>query len=411
VIASPRVLPVAPRPREGELLSSWRERVACRYGVGCDELAACLGEAPPVGFVSQSLDGDFAPDLQGLRVWATACRVDEGVLQALALSRVSPWRAAWIAARSPETRTFRVAVCLACLDADADAEAGDHFLRADWGRVESFVCRRHARLLIDVCGRCLCGQGWRFQFLGPGARLACVRCDRVLQAGATAPAEDPKFRAALDDLCAELRPLFDAMAPAAVEVLDTARRLWLTPALASGARLPAIARFVGQGPPPSLLARVDRAAPLSSLPCGWRAATLIAAAQILDLGAARRDFGAPVFGLARLKEWTDECPLAREPRVCASAPGLAAARERARYRAMAEAILASDDWRQGQDRHPAKRRRLLGRLMVRALDPASPAPGGAPGPAATSPKTRPIGGRRAGSARASSPIAPRSRAG
>ncbi len=409
MILSPPVLPVAPRPREGEVLSSWRERVACRYGVGADELAAYLGMTSSAGFASRGLDGDFAPDLQGLRIWATACRVDEGVLQALALSRISPLRAAWIAARGPETGTLRAAVCLACLD--ADAESGDHFLRADWGRVESSVCRRHARLLTDACTRCLGGEGWRFRFLGLSARLACVRCDRVLQAVATVPAEDPKFRAALDDLCAELRPLIDAMTPVAAEVLDTARRLWLKPALRTGARLPAIARFLGQRPPPSLLARIDGSAPLSSLPCGWRAATLIAAAQILDLGAARRDFGAPFFGLARLKEWTDERPLDREPRVRAPAPVLVAARERARYRAMAEAILAGDDWRQGQDRSPAERRRLLGRLMVRALDPASPAPGGAPGPAATSPKTLPIAGRRAGSARASSPIAPRSRAG
>ena len=409
MIVSPPVLPVAPRPGEGELLSSWRQRVACRYGLGADELAVFLGATLPGGLVSQGLDGDFAPDFQEVRVWATACRVDDGVLQALALSRVSPWREAWIAALGPETTTFRAPVCLACLD--ADAESGDHFLRAEWGRVESFVCRRHARLLIDVCARCLSGEGWRFRVFGLSARLTCVRCDRALQAGATASAEDSRFRAALDDLRAELRPLFDATAPLAAEVLDTARRLWLKPALRSGARLPAIARFLGQRPSPSLLARIEGSAPLAFLPCGWRAATLIAAAQILDLGAARRDFGAPVFGLARLKEWTDERPLEHAPRVREASPVLMAARERARYRAMAEAILASEDWRQGQPRTAAERRRWLGRLMVRALDPAPPDPGGAPGPAATSPKTRPIGGRRAGCARASSPVAPRFRAG
>ena len=411
MIVSPPVLPVAPRPGEGELLSSWRERVACRYGVGADELAFFLGATQLGGLVSRRLERDFAPDVQKLRAWATACRIDEGVLEALALSRASPCRAVWITAVGPEDGTVRAAVCLACLD--ADAEAGDHFIRADWMRVEAFACRRHGRLLSDVCGRCLAaGEGWRFRLLGPKARISCIRCDGVLRtAEDVARAENSGFRAALDDLQAELRRLFDVMTPLAVEALDTARRLWLRPALRTGARLPAIARFLGQRPSPSLLARIDGVAPLSSLPCGWRTATLIAVAQILDLGAARRDFGKPVFGLARLKEWTDERPLEHAPRVRETSPVLMAAGERARYRAMAEAILASEDWRQGQHRTAAERRRWLGRLIVRALDPAPPVPSDAPGPAATSPKTRPIGGRRAGCARASSPVAPRFRAG
>ena len=411
MIASLWVLPVAPRPREGELLSSWRERVACRYGVGGAELAAYLGAPPGNGFPSQNMDGDFSPDREWLQVWATACRVDEGVLQALALSRVSPLRTSWMRAAGAAKGALRAAVCLACLDADANA--GDHFIRADWMRVETFACRRHARLLSDVCGRCLvAGEGWRFRLFGPNARLACVRCDCVLRtAGVIGSAENSGFHAALADLSIKLRSLFDAMTPVAAEVLDTVRRLWLRPALRSGARMPAIARFLEQRPTPSLQARVDRAAPLPTLPWGWRTATLIAVAQILDIGAARRDCGAPVFGLASLKEWTDEGPLERAPRGRVDLRPLAAAREQARYRAMAGAILASDDWRQGQDRSPAERRRLLGRLMVQALDPASLAPGDAPDPAATSRKTRPTGGRRAGSARALSPVAPRSRAG
>ena len=372
-------LPVAPRPGNGEFLSSWRGRVACRYGVAGDKLAIDPGAAPTDGFVSECADGDFAPDSEWLRVWATACRLEEGVLHALALSRVSPWRESWMWAGDAGTGTLRAAVCLACLA--ADAEVGDHFIRADWLKVESFVCRRHARLLRDVCAHCLGGEGWRYRLCGLSARLACVRCHRVLQGERVAG--DSGFVAALGGLSDGLRSLVDGRLPLAAEVLDAARRFWL---------------------PPSLQAWVDRAAPLLSLPLGWRTATLIAVAQILDIGA-------PAFGLARLKEWTQASPLEREPRVRASTPVLAAARERARYRAMAEAILASDDWRQRRERSPAKRRRLLGRLTVQALDPAPPVPNGAPGPAATSRKTPPTGGRRAGSARALSPVAPRSRAG
>jgi len=282
VIGASRFLPVAPRPREGELLSSWRGRVACRYGVAIDGLAVFLGAMPTDGLASQLAEEDFAPDPGRLRVWATACRLDGGVLQALALSRVSPFRALWMRATGAASGGLRAAVCLACLDADADV--GDHFIRADWRKVETFACRRHACVLTDVCAHCLGGEGWRYRLCGLSARLACVRCGRVLRAaGAAGFAEDSRFRPAIDNLSGGLNSLFDAMTPLAAEVLDTARRFWLTPALRSGARSPAIARFLGQRPAPSLEARVDRAAPLPTLPLGWRAATLIAVAQIPDL--------------------------------------------------------------------------------------------------------------------------------
>ena len=126
VIGASRFLPVAPRPREGELLSSWRGRVACRYGVAIDGLAVFLRHADRRlgvatrrrGFCARSRAaaglGDRLPP--GRRRFAGARAVASfafpGVVDA------GYWR---------PSGGLRAAVCLACLDADP---VGDHFIRA-----------------------------------------------------------------------------------------------------------------------------------------------------------------------------------------------------------------------------------------------------------------------------------------
>lgn len=82
----PRVLPIAPRPMEGELLSSWQRRVACRYGLSSDGLAVLLGAKPDDGRITGFAERDFAPDAGQVRAWARAARLEEGALQALVLS-------------------------------------------------------------------------------------------------------------------------------------------------------------------------------------------------------------------------------------------------------------------------------------------------------------------------------------
>ena len=80
------VLPIAPRPVEGELLSSWQRRVACRYGLSSDGLAVLLGEKPAHSSITGFAERDFAPDAGQIRAWARAARLEEGALQALVLS-------------------------------------------------------------------------------------------------------------------------------------------------------------------------------------------------------------------------------------------------------------------------------------------------------------------------------------
>src|SRR5271167_2082250 len=78
-------LPVAPRPFEDELLSSWQGRIACRYDLCADHLSERLGVAPhdrSLGFSGR----DFAPAHGAVSAWARACRLSEGRVRGMALS-------------------------------------------------------------------------------------------------------------------------------------------------------------------------------------------------------------------------------------------------------------------------------------------------------------------------------------
>lgn len=257
--------------------------------------------------------------------------------------------------------------------------------------------------------------GWRFKTCDQDARLVCAHCARVVRSlrSPSIPA-DSRFLEAVRALSAGLSDAIDNEPSVADEVMRVARLLWATP---HGRGLtPLIARVLTERPLPSVEAQVDRSEPLATIPLGWRMAMLIAVAQLLDLANARRDFGMPSFSLERLMDWTGDSPPRRpmdRTRPVAPEPsrGRRPQRDMADYRAMADAILASKEWRQVQGQSAATRQRMLGRLMIRALDRAPPVQAGAPDPAATSRRRRPIAGRRAASAPASFPIAPRSRAG
>lgn len=412
----PRVLPIAPRPIEGELLSSWQRRVACRYGLSGDGLAVLLGAKPDSGRVTGFAERDFAPAAEQVRAWARACRVEEGALHALVLSGRSRPRGCYVWGEGTQAGAFRMPVCVACLDDDADA-GGDHHIRSAWALVETITCRRHDRVLAEICPHCLSHMGWRFKTCDQDARVVCVRCARVVRRLRASPAPaKSRFREALRVLSAGLGEAIDHEPSVADEVMRVARLLWTAPHGRGGNLTPFIARVLTHRPRPSVEAEVDRSEPLATIPLGWRMATLIAVAQLLDLAGARRDFGMPSFSLERLMDWTGDSPPRRpmdRTRPVAQGPSRAqrAMRGMADYRAMADAILASDEWRQVQGQSAATRQRMLGRLMIRALDRASPVQAGAPDPAATSRRRRPIAGRRAASAPASFPIAPQSRAG
>jgi len=376
------ILPIAPRPINGELLSSWQGRVACRYGLSDDELAVLIGAGPDRGRVARFADRDFAPSAEAIAAWARACRVDEDALRALVLSGRSRPLGWHVWGEATQARSVQRPICVACLDEDAEA-GGDHHLRSDWALVERVTCSGHSRVLSETCPYCLTSLGWRFSACDQAARLVCVRCDRVVCGGSSSDATvSSPFPRAMDNLARSFRGAIDTRPAEADRMMRVTRLLWASPKIRGGSRAPCITKMVSEVRlPPSVEARVDRDEPLATLPLGWRMMTLIAVAQLLDLADTRREFGPPPVSLERIIEWaagsSPERPAARTV-TPSSKPhsDWVQLRSLADYRTMAEAILASEEWRAVQAGNPRQKSRTLGRLMERALDlPRRPSSG------------------------------------
>jgi hypothetical protein len=364
------LLPVAPRAFEDELLSSWQGRVACRYDLEADDLAERLGATPrgrPVGFA----DRDFAPADAAVSVWASACRLADRQVSEMALSSRRRPVGLYVWGEGRAVGAIRRPVCPACLDEDAEA-GRDHHLRRTWALVERCLCDRHRRFLSETCPQCSSITGYRFRNRGGAARLVCIRCQGVVR--------DALGRAASDEAQWFFRILSSAFAgavdgsPATVgAVLRAARLLWAAPLARGGSRTPFVARIVsGVYGPPRTGAAEDRSEPLATASLGWRMATLVGVAQLLDLGGARQGLGSPPFTLDQLAEWTGEARPAFRPRPARPVAGgpahlRAPLRAPEEYLRLAQAILASEEWRNARSGPAAARRRMLGRLVNRAL--------------------------------------------
>ena len=377
----PRFLPLAPRPFDDELLSCWQQRVACRYGRSVLELERWLGPDAGHSWTGDFEQRDFSPDEAVIAIWARACRLPARRLAEMALlGRSRPL--AWYVAAQPDR-----AVCPACLDEDA-ASGQDHYLRCGWAHIEAFVCSRHRQRLQDFCERCFSRSGFEFHGLAGNARLVCMTCSTVVTSRQADRAEPEKleFLVTLADAVTSIVSVEAKNGQKRDEIMRAAQLLWTSsrtddrPFIAwSGFSLPT----GRQGMP------LERAAPLATASLDWRIATLIGVAQLLNLADARRRFGPPSTFL--LKAFTAEQDQERQPKskFAVRPSGVAETpmtklnlRSDAQYRALAEAILASPDWRKLQGAGDTASRRLLGRLMIQALDQAPPVQAGVPGRAA-----------------------------
>jgi hypothetical protein len=379
-VRTPRFLPIAPRPFEGELLSSWQERVACRYGRTTLELEHWLDPGADGGWTVGFERRDFNPDDAMIAAWARACRLPASRLAEMALSRRARPLAWYIAERRHR------AVCPACLDEDA-ARDRDHYVRLAWAHVEASVCSRHRQILRDFCGRCFSRVGFRFHGLAGQARLVCGACSVVVSCGQADAAEPEKLEFPLA-LANAVTAVVDGHAGGASseDIMRAARWLW---APSQADKKPFIAWF-GLGLPTGWHGMpAELAAPLATASLAWRIATLIGVAQLLDLADARRRFGPPpTFLLQAFAAEPDggSRPASRSavrPSGETETPATKLKlRSDAEYRALAEAILASPDWKRVERASAATRGRVLGRLMTQALDRAPRARAAVPGRAA-----------------------------
>lgn len=360
-----RVLPLAPRPYDDELFSSWQGRVACRYGCTLRDVDSWLD--PDIDPARRGgLSGrNFDPGDAMITLWARACRMDAGRLAQMALRRQARARNWYIQDR------WHQGVCTACLDEDR-AGGRDHYLRRAWSRVELTICPRHLTMLRDRCGYCFARAGFRFDCREGRARLVCGACSAPVSFGAAdmVVSGPQSFLLALADAVA-LAVDEGPQGTAAKDIERAARLLWSS---SQAGRKPFIA-WLGQ---PRLNGNdmpADRNEPLATAALPGRMLTLIGIARLLDLADARSRIGPPPFFLAE-KFAAGELSRSAARRVVPQPHNVecsattCALRSDAEYRALAEQILASHQWKAVQGAGGVVRERALARLMAAALDRA-----------------------------------------
>ncbi|WP_338066340.1 TniQ family protein [Roseovarius nitratireducens] len=264
-------LPVAPRPYQDELLSSWMARVAARYGAEPLELMVYLAGQGGRDAGARQVD-DVAPDMRLLRLWAKACRIDPERLHRRSLASRYPDRPRdWL-------RTEAVPVCLACFDADV-AAGRDAYLRANWRLAEQVVCPAHRTMLLDHCPACRGRLRLSFRMLNGLLRPFCRKCDAVLTGGGGETEDLLKADFAVGVL--ELQRQISGIVrggPGRLDRLNHGIRTLWAPLDRDGAARPVLALWYdepGWNCPYEARAAVGRPAPFQHLSVRWRALTLV----------------------------------------------------------------------------------------------------------------------------------------
>jgi hypothetical protein len=347
------------------LLSSWQGRVACRYGSTLRDVESWLDPDVDPGRRSGLVGQDFDPGDAMITLWASACRMDAGRLARMALCREARTLNWYIQDR------WHQGVCTACLDEDRAGDR-DHYLRRAWSRVEVTVCPRHLTMLREMCGHCFARTGFRFDCREGRARLVCGTCSAPVSFGGADMVVSGRksFLLALADSVASAADE-GPQGTAAKDIMRAARLLW-SPSQASGK--PFIA-WLGEPRPSGNDMPADRDEPLATAALPGRMLTLLGIARLLDLADARSRIGPPpVFLAEKFAQGDLSSSAARrvvpQPRNAERHATTCALRSDAEYRALAEQILASHQWKAVQGAGPVARERALARLMTEALDRA-----------------------------------------
>ncbi|SCY85110.1 TniQ family protein [Rhizobium sp. NFACC06-2] len=269
------LLPLAPRPFEDELISSWQGRVAVRYALSLADIDAWLDLDS-----SASMDRDLQPDPVSLRKWALSCRIRTEAVEALALSRYT----------TPLGYVFRSqwrGICCICLEYDRGV-GRDQYFRRSWARAEAVACPFHRVRLRYSCTQCITRCEFRFEYRNGLVELVCANC---LGAVSRAPPTPSELRHA--DLLIATMEVINITERGALKLsqIDEAIRFLWSPS--QGCRRSEITFFDAEHTYGSALMPANPDAPMTCLSTTWRAATLLAIAQILDIGSARAYFGPP----------------------------------------------------------------------------------------------------------------------
>lgn len=210
-VLAPTVLPLAPRPMEDELLSSWLSRVACRYDLDGGALRDILTTPGDDAEAMPTMNGlDYRPAHKEIAALASAARLPVERLSILALKTANPtWPRHWFAwdwgVFNPTNGTERYADALApgwcdlCLN--EDHATGRHaYLRRHWAYAAVGFCHRHRLPLRHLCPFCQTASTLRFVPSDGGTRLCCGDCGRPLDEYAAADPKDAAGSTSADNI-------------------------------------------------------------------------------------------------------------------------------------------------------------------------------------------------------------------
>lgn len=351
-----RLLAIAPRPYEDELLSCWRWRVASHYSSSPRQIENWIRGVSEV--LKPHLFGRDVPTEQSAtRLWALACRLRQGDLEQLSLQSTGRSRASFV--NDPADR----GVCPTCLDEDTE-EGRDHYCRRSWACVEAVVCPRHKTRLEVNCGGCFRSGLFQFRSTPAGlARLFCRKCDAIISAR--------RFqRRDQTDLLQVASLMGDAIGRGGPEFerIETASRFLWSPRPEGMPYKPyinALGLPLPYGQRPSVTAG---AAPLASLPPVWRAVTITAIADLLFEETATDPLLSASFREAFRQFERGPVPAYHQSPPQRRAASVLNLRAETEYRQLARGIVESEGWKSLPPKTGRARNRAIGRLMLRALN-------------------------------------------
>ncbi|MBY5827384.1 hypothetical protein HFN54_33805 [Rhizobium leguminosarum] len=348
-----RLLAIAPRPFEDELLSCWLWRVASHYSCSPQQVGNWISGASG-GLSSQLFSQDIPTGQPATRLWALACRLRQGDLERLSLQSTGRGRASFVS--DPAHR----GVCPTCLDEDAE-EGRDHYCRQSWACVEAVVCPRHKISLEIICGGCFRSGLFQFRSTPDGfVRLFCRDCDAVVSAR--------RFqRRDQTDLLQVVSLVGEAIGKGGSEFerIETASRFLWSPRPEGMPYIAALGLSLPYGQRPSVKAA---AAPLANLPPAWRAVTITAVADLLFQEIAKKALCSPSVREAFRQFERGPVPEYHQVPPPTRATSVLNLRAETEYRQLARGIVESEGWKSLPSKTGRARNRAIGKLMLRALN-------------------------------------------
>ncbi|MBB3649268.1 hypothetical protein FHX14_005502 [Rhizobium sp. BK619] len=348
-----RLLAIAPRPFDDELLSCWHWRVASHYSTSPQRVESWISGTP--GGQNQDFSSrDFHPVRDLMRLWALACRIREADLDRLSLQSAGRPKSSFVG--DPLER----GVCPVCLDEDID-EGRDHYCRRSWACVEAVVCPRHGIGLENSCGRCFRTGLFQFRSIPTGvARLLCRHCEAVVSARRF----QRRGQADLVQVASVIGEAIDKGGPDLERISTASRFLW-SPTPEGTPYITALGLPLPYGQHPAVSADM---APLTTLSPAWRAVTIMAITGLL-FGLASETTRLPTYVRKAFRQF-ELGPTAPDPHVPlpTQVTSVLKLRPETEYRELASHIIRSQGWKSLPRQSGRARNRAIGKLMLRALN-------------------------------------------